>query len=109
MRCILFVSLLSLSGCYYPYYGYPYAAGYPYPAYGPGYAPPAYAPGPGYAPGYAYGPPPGAYGRPPGPPPGPAYSSYSDAPQLQHGIPGPVDPQNCGTPDSPHPCAGLAR
>lgn len=84
MRYLALAALLLLSGCYYaPYYGYPYPAYRPY-AYGP---PPAYpAPYPGTP-------------LPPG-----AASSYSGAPQLQYGIPGPLDPQNCGTPDEPKGC-----
>jgi len=92
MRYLAFAALLLLSGCYYAPYGgyyygaYPYAAPYPYASYGYGGAPP--------------------YSGPYAPPPATSAPSYGSAPQLQHGIPGPLDPQNCGTPDEPKACGG---
>ncbi len=105
MRYIFLFPLLLLSGCYYPYYGYPYAGGYPYPAYAPAYQPNYYG---------ANGPPPAYRGPPPsygGPPPYPdnQQQQYSGAPQLRYRTPGPHDPQNCGTPDAPYPCSGANR
>lgn len=92
MRYLLLASLLLLSGCYYPYYGYGY--GYPYAGYGSYGGPyPATAPYPGYASGGQAAPPPGA-----------AYAPDGGAPQFQQGFPGPLDPQNCGTPDEPKGC-----
>lgn len=98
MRYILLFSLLFLSGYYYPYYGYPYAGGYPYPAYAPGYQPNGYRPNS----------PPPSYGGPPSYP-GNQQQPYGGAPQLRYGTPGPLDPQNCGTPDAPHPFSGSNR
>ena len=36
-------------------------------------------------------------------------SLYQGAPQLQQGVPGPTDPQNCGTPYDSKPCYGQSR
>ncbi len=84
MRRVFLGLLLLLGGCYNGYSAYPYYSyGAPPPPYG--------GPPPGYG-----GPPPGYYGGPPpgygGPPPG----YYSNAAAN--------DPNNCGTPDEPHPC-----
>jgi hypothetical protein len=75
MRFILLLTLLLLSGCYYPYgyYGYGYGGSY-YPAYA---APQQYY---GSGPYYGYGGT-GSYGQPVA-----------------------TDPSNCGTPDEPRPC-----
>jgi hypothetical protein len=105
MRYILLFSLLLLSGCYYPYYGYPYGGGYSYPGYAPGYQPNYYG---ANGPPPAYRGPPQSYGGPP-PYPGNPQQQYSGAPQLRYGTPGPNDPQNCGTPDAPYPCSGTNR
>lgn len=91
MRYLVLAALLLLSGCYYAPYGGYYYGGYPAPA------PYPYAPYGAGAPAY-----PGPYAPPLQ---GPAYS-YGNAPQLQRGIPGPLDPQNCGTPDEPKGCGG---
>ncbi len=105
MRYLVLAALLLLSGCYYPPYGGYYYGGYPYAAPYP-YAPYGYSSAPAYHGSYA--PPPGGPGSPYGgsyaPPPQGSASPYGGAPQLQYGIPGPYDPQNCGTPDEPRPC-----
>ncbi len=118
MRYLWLLSLLLLSGCYYPYgpsYGY---GGYPYPGY----------PSHGYAPGaYGSGPPPPSYSNQQ-PYPGAQqpyqaypgtqqpYQAYPGAEQpyygnTQPGYAGPAasDPNNCGTPDEPRPCHGTYR
>ena len=105
MRHIFLFLLLLLSGCYYPYYGYSYSGGYPYPAYAPGYQPNYYSPN---GPPPPYRGPPLSYGGT-SPYPGNQQQSYSGAPQLRYGTPGPYDPQNCGTPDDPKPCSGPNR
>ena len=105
MRTISLACLLLLSGCYYPYgyggypyygygYGGPYPGGYPYPGASPYPAAPSQYQPNSYTPN---GPPPYAGGQ---------QSPYGGAPQLQHGIPGPLDQQNCGTPYEPKPCGG---
>jgi hypothetical protein len=80
MRRILLLTLLLLSGCYYPNGYYPYSY-YPYGYYG--YRAYPYAAQPPYYNTYPY------YGS------GGAYS---------YGQVATPDPNNCGTPDEPKPC-----
>jgi hypothetical protein len=104
MRFVLLLCLLLLSGCYYPYYGYPYYGAYPY---GYPYSSPYPAYTPGYQP-YAYGP----SAQPPfsgAPYPGIPQQYSSNAPSAQGGPFGPPDPQNCGTPYEPKPCSRRAH
>ena len=92
MRYLWLLSLLLLSGCYYPYYPYYGYGGYPYP--------PAYP--------YAYSPP--YVGASP-----PPYAGQgTTTPPQQHefgsvqpGYGGPItlDPHNCRKPDEPSPCS----
>jgi len=84
MRWVYLLGLILLSGCYYPYGYYPYRY-YGYPSYGYGY-------GPRYAPGY------GPYRRPFASPEGGTEQPPDSADQMG------LDPNNCGTPDEPHPC-----
>jgi hypothetical protein len=87
MRCVWLLTLLLLSGCYYPY-GYPYSGyGYGGYGYGGGYQPGYYSGGTPQYHGYTYG-----YASP---------SGYSQPTVL--------DPSNCGTPDQPRPCYGGYR
>ena len=76
----------------YPYYPYP-------PIY---YPPPAYFPGNGYPPPPVYFQQPAPYGYPPGyfPPGGTPYQVNPG-----YGMSMRLDPNNCGTPDQPRPCA----
>jgi hypothetical protein len=80
MRYILLMTLLLLSGCYYPYGYYPYGY-YPYGYWGYGV--------------YPYTPPQPYYGTAP---------YYGSSATQSWGQSIPPDPNNCGTPDQPKPC-----
>lgn len=93
MRSLWLLSLLLLSGCYYPYgsyYGYgryPYSPAYPY-----GHAPGYYQPGAEYP-----------YYTGQAPSPTAQQRNYNTAPQG-YGTSAASDPNNCGTPDEPKSC-----
>jgi len=97
-------ALLGLGLGLFPYYAAPPPPAY----YPPAYYPPAYYAPPGYYP-YGYGYYPSGYARgyygyasPPAP-----YSAPQAYPQpyMQQGYYAARDPNNCGTPDEPRPCA----
>jgi hypothetical protein len=81
MRSLWLLSLLLLSGCYYPYGAY-YGYGYPYYGY-------AYPYG-----GYGYPPASGYYASPASP------AAYQQGMYTERS----GDPNNCGTPDEPKAC-----
>ena len=105
MRYFCLFLLLLLSGCYYPYYGYPYAGGYQYQGYAAGYQPNYYNPN---GPPATYRAPPAYYGAP-ATYPGSQPQSYGGTPQVQYRALAPDGSQNCGTPDEPRPCSGYSR
>jgi hypothetical protein len=80
VRCALLMTLLLLSGCYYP------------PVY---YYPNGYFPYGYYGSGASYQPPHAAHQ------PYPSDEPYYGGSAVQPAAP---DPNNCGTPDEPHPC-----
>jgi hypothetical protein len=102
MRYIWLLSLLLLSGCYYPYPYYGYGS-YPYssPAYP--YSSPAY---PYSSPAYPYGHSPAYIGAPPYPYAEQGTPIQPQQPEFGTGYGGPLtpNPYNCGTPDQPQPC-----
>ena len=115
VRCILGITLLLLSGCYYyPYGQHPYGY-YPSGYYGHGYGAYPYPP-PATEPSYmapnptmAMAPRIGheAYPYRPDAAQQPYYARepyHSDVADHAYTQPAPPDPNNCGTPDAPVPC-----
>jgi hypothetical protein len=119
VRCILGITLLLLSGCYYyPYGQHPYGY-YPHGDYGHGYGAyqypsrpaeqPYYGNQPHYGDGAAYGH--EAYPYPPDAAQQPYHSQepyygdgYGDGADHAYAQPAAPDPNNCGTPYAPMPC-----